>query len=401
MKKLTVIVLLSLMITPCLRAQKKEISQARSYIKSKKNLDKAEQLMYDLLKGDSLNRENPKIYLTLYDAIRAQYEAGNEKLYLQQQYDTTSLFTLTRKMFMVCETFDSLDARPDSRGRVRPEYRRKHARELDAIRLNLYMGGRFFLAKSNYTAAYELFDTYIDCARQPLFDDYHYAERDTLLNEVAYWACYTAYKMPDAALTLRYAEQALQRRSLQEYTLHYMAEAYRWQSDSAHYEATLLRGFHQYPLSAYFFPRLTDYYNAADNYSAALELADEALAVDSLNPLFLFARSTALLNMGRNQESKIVSDRLIALNDSLAEPYFNAGTALLNQALLLEERSDARRQRQRIRSLYTQARPYMERYRQLAPDQTRKWAPALYRIYFNLNLGKQFEEIDKILKKLK
>ena len=59
--------------------QKKDISQARSYIKSRSNLDKAESLMLDLLK-DSANRQNIKIYLTLAEAVRAQYDAANEKL---------------------------------------------------------------------------------------------------------------------------------------------------------------------------------------------------------------------------------------------------------------------------------------------------------------------------------
>ena len=41
----------------------------------------------------------------------------------------------------------------------------------------------------------------------------------------------------------------------------------------------------------------------------------------------------------------------------------------------------------------------MENYRKLAPTEKQKWAPALYRIYFNLNMGKQFDEIDKLLKR--
>jgi len=48
--------------------------------------------------------------------------------------------------------------------------------------------------------------------------------------------------------------------------------------------------------------------------------------------------------------------------------------------------------------MYSKARPYMERYRQLMPDDRKRWAPALYRIYLNLNLGKQFEEIDKLMR---
>ena len=96
-------------------AQKKEIAQARSYIKSGKNFDKAEKLMAELLEKDSLNRENPKIHVLLYEAVQRQYEAGNEKLYLGQKFDTAALFNLTKHMFDICQRFDSIDAQPDQK----------------------------------------------------------------------------------------------------------------------------------------------------------------------------------------------------------------------------------------------------------------------------------------------
>ena len=158
MKKLITLTLLLLTITPCLRAQKKEIAQARSYIKSGKNLEKAEQLMAGLLEKDSVNMENPKIHVLLYQAVHRQYEIGNEKLYLGEKYDTATLFNLTRRMFEICERFDSIDARPDRKGRVRPEYRENHAEELDIIRRNLYLGGRFCMNRNQFARAYEFFE---------------------------------------------------------------------------------------------------------------------------------------------------------------------------------------------------------------------------------------------------
>ena len=56
------------------------------------------------------------------------------------------------------------------------------------------------------------------------------------------------------------------------------------------------------------------------------------------------------------------------------------------------------REKKQVRQTYMMARPYMERYRRLAPQQKQKWGPALYRIYLNLNMGKQFDEIDRLLK---
>ena len=54
-------------------AQRKEISQAKEWLKKNQNLDKAQQSMEKLLK-DSANRENEKIWLLLFDAVKKQYE---------------------------------------------------------------------------------------------------------------------------------------------------------------------------------------------------------------------------------------------------------------------------------------------------------------------------------------
>ena len=87
MKRIT---LLLCIICICLQinAQKKEISLAKDNIKKGTNLERS---MVNLLK-DSANRNNEKIWLTLYEAQKKQYEQGNEKLYLKQDYDTAKLF---------------------------------------------------------------------------------------------------------------------------------------------------------------------------------------------------------------------------------------------------------------------------------------------------------------------
>ncbi len=83
MARLFTIILFLAFLIPFSYAQKKEISQAQEFIKSRKSLDKAEESMRKLLK-DSVNRSNIKIYVTLAEAVRAQYEQGNENLYLKE-----------------------------------------------------------------------------------------------------------------------------------------------------------------------------------------------------------------------------------------------------------------------------------------------------------------------------
>ena len=370
------------------------MAEAENYLRSGKNYDKAEQLMTNLLK-DSANQQNPRIYDLWLQAVEKQYQAINEKMYKHQAVDTLKLFTLNRRIFSIAETLDSIDARPDKKGRVSPDYRKDNSLRLLGYRPNLFFGGAHHLRKGDFPTAYDFFETYIDCARQPLFTDHDLMNTDARMDEAAYWATYCGYRMNDPVLTLRHHELARRDTSKLDYTLQYVAEAWKQLGDKQRYAEILWEGFAFFPQSTYFFPRLMDAYTAKGNYEQALSVADEALKADSLNELYLFAKSTMLLNLGRNAECLEISNRLIAINDQMADAYYNAGTACLNIILKM----DSRRHKKQIRKIYQKAQPYMETYRQLAPEAKDKWGPALYRIYFNLNLGKQFDEIDKILKK--
>ena len=374
-------------------AQKKQMAEAENYLRSGKNFDKAEQLMTKLLK-DSVNRQNPRIYNLWLQAVEKQYDALNEKMYKHQTIDTTNLFKLTRRIFTVAERLDSIDMQPDKKGRVSLNYRKDNSQRLIDYRPNLFFGGASHLRKGNFQTAYEFFETYIDCARQPLFSDHDLLNSDTRMGEAAYWATYCGYRLNDPVLTLRHHELARRDTSKLEFTLQYAAEAWNRLGDEARFNELLWEGFAFFPKSTYFFPRLMDGYTRKGNYEQALSVVDEALKADSLSELFLYAKSTMLLNLGRYAESLDYSKRLLTLNDQMADAYYNAGTACLNIILNM----DTRRHKKQIKKMYQKAQPYMETYRRLAPDAKDKWGPALYRIYFNLNLGKQFDEIDRLLR---
>lgn len=371
-------------------AQKKELSQARQYIKSKKNYDKAEQLMTKLL-ADTTMRQDKRIYQVWLEAVKGQYDQANERLYLNQRQDTAAFFSLTRRMFAIAQTLDSVESRPNVKGKVKIEYRQKNSAMLSTYRPNLYNAGTFHLRKSEWQKGYEYMDTYIDCARQPLFEQYQYSTTDPRMADAAYWATYCAYRTNNAENTLKYAELALGDTLHTGYTLQFTCEAYRWQGNTQAYESTLLKGFRHDPHYAYFFPRLIELYNSEGRYSESLALSDSALSVCDSCQLFLFAKSSTLLQTGQWEESLRYSQRIIMLNDSMAETYLNAGTACTNIADSCQDRLQAR-------SYFQRARTYIEYYRQLMPSEQDKWAPLLYRIYLNLNLGRQFDEIDRLLR---
>lgn len=380
-----------------LAAQRNELDQAETYIKSGKDYDKAEKLMTDLLKNQK-NRENKKIYQMWLEAVGGQYAAANEKLYLKQKYDTSAFFGLTRRMFMIAETLDSLDMKPDKKGRVKPEYRKRHAERLAPLRPNLYYGGSYYIRKADFQTAYDFYDTYLDTGRQPLFSSYHYLENDSVMPQAAYWAVYCGQRMHDAQRVLKYGELAKRNVDKVHFALQYLCEAHLWKNDTVAYVNTLREGFYRCPEYSYFFPRLADYYTKLGENDSVMVVADYGLGVNPDNTLFLLAKSIVLLNTERYDECIDVSSHMIEICDTLPEPYYHIATCKLNQALRLEKINEPRKYRSKLQQLYKEARPYMEDYRRMVPDDKQRWGPALYRIYFNLNLGRQFEEIDKLLR---
>lgn len=382
-------------------AQKKEISQARSDIKKKINLDKAEASMRELLK-DSSNIWNVKIYATLADAVRAQYEAENEKLYLKTQADTAKFFTTARRMFLAYESLDSIDMKPDRKGRVKLNYRDKNAEYLNRFRINLYNGGLYFVRKNNFDAAYGMLDTYLDCRRQPLFSDYSSRDADSLYTLPAFLTVFCGNRLERPDSVIKYSDLALQDKRYRRRTFMYLSEAYLLQKDTVRYVDALRRGFYENKTSRYFFTRLMDYYNSRNSLDSAMAVVDAALACDGNNGLFLFAKSNLLLNMGRYTECIAISDTLLARNDTMPDIYLNAGVSYINKALAIEADAKTKRKKQKqILEYYKKALPYMEKYRALAPDKKENWAQSLYNIYLRLNMGRKFEEVSDVLRKMR
>ena len=392
------LVFLMLMSPVAASAQKKEIQTAKDQVKAGKNLDQAAASMKKLL-ADSANRTNRKIWTIYFDAVRKQYEQGNEKLYLKQKYDTAQLFNYTRQLFEVAFQYDSVETAPDKKGRRDFEFRKGHSEYLAHIRSNLYNGGIWFLNKKKYPDAYKFFDCYIECASQPMFKQYNYGVKDKHLPTAAYYAVYSGYKMKDPKATLHHSYEALKDTVHYNYMLQYLAETYMLEKDTARYVASLKEGFKRVPTFPYFFPRLVEYYVVRNQLDSAMTVVNEALTVVPDSDVYLAAKSNLLLEQGKLQECIEVSKKVIEVNQKLGDPYYNAGICYFNLAVEQDKNShNSRKVKEQVEANYKKALPYLVKYREMEPKEQGKWAFPLYTIYLNLNMGKEFDEIDKVMK---
>ena len=159
------------------------------------------------------------------------------------------------------------------------------------------------------------------------------------------------------------------------------------------------KGFAHDPASGYFFPHLFDYRFQRGDTAQALDVCNRSLAVNAKSTVAMEAKSAVLLTMKRYDECVQVCDSVIAADDAAANAYLNAGLAYFNQAVKIDNApKHTRAERAEMLALYRKSLKYMQPYRQLAPTRSDLWAMPLYTIYLNLNMGKEFVEIDAIMK---
>ncbi len=371
---------------------KKDIFTIKTNLKKGKDLEKSEVTLRKYL-ADTTFSENKTLHLMMIECLRKQYDAGNERMYLKEKVDTAAITRTNMKLFIAIETFDSLDAKPNSKGIIEPSYRKKHAESVKPFWGNLLKGGIYFYAHSNWIEAWQCLDTYLDCFRQPVFTDEKLDS--TQCNFASFLAVMAACNIPDLTLAQRYANSAINYAPRKEMVLQRLADLCAERKDTLHYLQYLNMGNEAFPYSKYFFPNLIDFHIDRKEYNQALKYADAALGKDSLDITFLLARHNVLMMMQQYEKALKDGISLLVINDSLAIPNYNVACIYYQKAQEAMKKTGVT-YKQRLKNAqryYRLCLPYMERYRKLRPQDTTLWYPILYDAYLNLNMGEEFDSL--------
>jgi len=375
------------------------VKAANLAMKNSSGQDGAENNLLAALPRTDLS-EKDKAYIYYLSAQLEESKNGveNRKAYLKQNYDTAAFFSTLLRMYDHLYHCDSIDAIPNGQGRVKLKYQVKTKSLRQKHRRNILNGGKFFLSKGNYDVAYNYMDLY--------YTHFGSGTQDTTMCKVANWAALCGFMTQKPDRTLKYIDLAIasadnkQKPVLQEYKV----RSYMQLNDQASVRRELLTGVRDYPLHDFFFVHLEDIYYGERDFASGLSLADSLIAIDSSKTLYWYTKSKLTLAGNDYVQCIEFSDSTIHRDSSYVDAYYNKGISYLNLALIRQESAcvDLRdtksaADRKQIQELYQQAKPCMEKVRQLQPDATDRWGRPLYRIYMKLNMGKEFEEIDKLL----
>jgi len=351
---------------------------------------------------------NPDTWYTAGKIQEKIYNKENEKMYLQQAYDQAKFFGSLSKMFDYFLICDSLEQIPDAKGKIVAKYRPETSDLLSRIRINLVSGGVTYFNENNNEKAFELFSKYIDVADAPMFAALNYAETDSLMHEIAYYATLAGLKMEDYHKALKYVDLAMKKEDVAQKAIEYKAMSYINLGDTVNWINALKLGVEKYPAVEYFYSNLISYYNNSGDTKDLVAFADEMLAKNPL-PIFRFVKGYVYQN--QKEYDKAIEEYKICIEQdpkytgayrNLGICYCQIAQDLSDAASTLDIKSKAyKAKKEEINAYYKLALPIYEHLRKIDdgsdPDVKNAWTNGLYTCYYMLNMGKEFEEIEKIM----
>lgn len=354
----------------------------------------------DQLRKDSIYRNNPKLYLFSIEANQGLNDAENMKLYLKQKYDTLAFFSTTHQIVREAVRLDSVERAIQQAEQIKPKQTNYICNLLQQYYPNVNAAARYFFKRSKYAEAMPYLLTGINLPHTEIGEQTKLSTKADTSNAALYTVC--AYYSKQYTEVHRYEELALLDQSYRPVifeTLVFTAEA---EKDTTSYRCLLEEAFEEYPSRYPFFIRLADYYTKRGDNETVLRLASAQIARDSSDVSALVAQCMANLNLQRYADCIASTTRLFQADSLCIEANYFMGASYVGQASALQLPDNAlsrsyKKVKKEQNALFAQAEPFLEEYRQQAPQQSKRWAPLLYKVYLALNEGTKFEEIEKFL----
>lgn len=381
---------------PLTAFSQKAFKPAKAALKAKNFKEVINQV--EKLRKDSTYRDDSQLCIFSIEAQRGLNDAENMKLYLKKSYDTIAFFSTTHQIIKESVTLDSIERA--SQEKRKPKQAHFIYEQIQRYFPNLYVASRFFYKRKKFVDAMEYLRTCIDLPQTPLGRE----SGISLKSESTAAALYltAAFNAQKYAEVHRYDSLALTDIASRSPVIECLVQTAQIEKDSATYLKWVDTARKEFPEQTLYFTRLIDFYVNRGQYDCVKRLAAEQLKKDSMDASALLAKCVAELHL-MNLDECIEDGKLLLQADSAnAEANYYIGASYAAKALQLKLpdnalKSDYKKAHEQQKSYYREAEPYLERYKELAPDSKNRWAPLLYKVYLGLNRGKKFAEIEKLL----
>ena len=278
-----------------------------------------------------------------------------------------------------CDKYDQL---PNAKGKVSPKFHKKNQTALWGLRLHLVNAGQTALEKEDNTNALKFFSSYVESGVSPLFCDFDKTQMpDAYLGEVARVAGVLAYQNKDIDLANKYIDVALEDTASYKEALNVkmalMQQSMNTREDSVKCVKSFEQLYAKDKANENIFSNLATLYGSLGMKDKQNAIINDRLAACPNDFMALAIKGQT--EMGENKWDEAIADFKKATavkEDALVLTWL--GFCLNNKAAGLPNVADQK-------PLVEETKTYLERARELDPDQKRaNWRYLLYSTYYNL-----------------
>ena len=386
--------------------QKKVVSEALKLARdAKPNFTEARAKIKSALENEE-TKNAAQTWYTAGQIESLQFDTENTKQMLGQQPDEAAMYNALAQVYPYFAKAYDLDRLPDAKGRVRPKYT-KDMKSILKANLPYYMnGGGYFFEQRDYQKSYDFFNQYIDISDSPLMKDGEKAgaEVDSSYIYATYYAAIAVSQLNDSPTTIKAMKRASKLDFKKNEMLQYLSEEYKNAQDTASWEGVLNEGLAAFPKESYFLFNLISVYISSNRNEQALNFINTAIQNEPGNAQLYDVAGrvyeSGLRDYAKAEEFFKKSVELDGENaesqSNLGRIYFNQGVTQLDEANNIADVKVYNEEKEKAKDLFRKALPYFEKAYQINPDATDN-KMALRSIYYNLDMGDKFEEMENAL----
>lgn len=380
------------------RGQKKALKSI--YYLLKDNKPKEALNMVQKFEKDSAFATNPQLTQYGVQAYERLNAIENERLYLGQEKDTTKLFGTIFGIFDYVLKTDSLESLKEGQ---KPRFRRSGAALLNTHYGNLDAASSYFFQRTQNEAARRAASTLIESSRSAIFsDNIRPATTDRMLTRNALRHLAASYFGGEYAEAFRYSDIALRDSANHALALQYLILSALGTGDSIRAYNMACEGILRHANDMFFYRRAVDFHFRHNQDTEALALTDSLLKEIPENIVLHDGRAVALYNLHRYNECIAVARHILSLDSEhqYAHYYIGASYCHLAEDIAVPHSAGSKVREEayaKRKAYYKQALSSLQKFRELRPDEDYLWAPNLYYVYLNLNMGEDFDDITRYI----
>lgn len=333
-----------------------------------------------------------------FKALQGQVSKAQDAMILGQG-DANAFYGMVNDLFAKGYALDKVAEQPDAKGKVKNSYRKGNSEALHQLRGQLINGGVEAFNSENNQKALDYFGTYCDAAKHPMFERFNYAQTDTMLPMISYYATLAATRLEKYDAVLKYADAGSLDKENGSNALQLKAEAYKKLGDTDKYVATLNEGMTKFPAqSGAFALGIIDNYVQAGQLDQALAFCDQRISSTG-DYISYYMKGYVLTNQKKYDEADQAFAKAVSLETTNAQIFYFGGQNLIDKAIEMENNGPKygedgyEKLVDDISEVFKKAEPYFEKAKELAPDQPGLWKVYLNQIYYRLKEMDKYEAL--------